>query len=116
MAGYVMNIISAEEIVKLISDYLKIPAAEEYYTKTEAPYAAVLTPAARVTAPDMGGIYVRTQRYRVELYTKTKADPLRGKFKDLIYSVIPAGEFEEEEESYSADRLYMTAIEFDIME
>ena len=114
MAGYVMNIISAEEIVKLISDFLQIPAAEEYYTKTEAPYAAVLTPAARVSAPDMGGIYVRTQRYRIELYTKTKADPLRGKFKDLIYSVIPAGDFIEEEQSYRDVRLYLTAVEFTI--
>ena len=70
----------------------------------------------RVSAPDMGRDYARTQRYRIELYTKTKADTLRERFKDLIYSTIPAGEFDEEEVSYSSDRLYLTAIEFEIME
>ena len=112
MASYVMDNVAAEEIVKLIGDVLGIPAAEEFYTKTEA----VLTPAARVSAPDMGRYYARTQRYRIELYTKTKADTLRERFKDLIYSTIPAGEFDEEEVSYSSDRLYLTAIEFEIME
>ena len=116
MASYVIDNVAAEEIVKLIGDVLGIPAAEEFYTKTEAPYAAVLTPAARVSAPDMGRYYARTQRYRIELYTKTKADTLRERFKDLIYSTIPAGEFDEEEVSYSSDRLYLTAIEFEIME
>ena len=66
MAGYVMDNVSAEEIAKLIGDVLGIPAAEEFYTKTEAPYAAVLTPAARVSAPDMGRYYARTQRYRID--------------------------------------------------
>lgn len=109
-----MNVISAAELVKLISDQLVIPAAEEYYTETEAPYAVVLTPAARVSAADMGRIYARTQKYRLELYTKTKADPLRERFKDLIYSNVPACDFDEDEESYKSDRLYMTAIEFNI--
>lgn len=114
MAAYVMSEVTAAEIVKLISDYLKIPCAEEYFTEVQPPYAVVLTPEAKVFAPDMGGCYARTQGYRIELYTKSKADPLRDRFKDLIYSVIPAGDFIEEEQSYRDVRLYLTAVEFTI--
>lgn len=106
--------ISAEAIIELIKERLGISAAEEFPAEINPPYCLVLTPAARIEAADMGRIFSREQTYRIELYTRYKKDPLRDELQDLIYSEIPAGEFNEEEGLSDIGRLYLTAIEFSI--
>lgn len=89
-----------------------IKAAEEYYpSEMPMPYAVVLVPESEIDASDQYELAFVRQRFRAELYTKTKADPLRNKFKRIMLS-LGGMDIEFEEQSYGKGRCYLTACEF----
>ena len=107
---------NAESIKELLEN-AGIMAEEEYFgNEVDPPYAIILEPSAQIDCADIGIIISRVQRYRIELYTRSKKDPIRELFKQLIYENIRADAFTEETESYGANRLFMTAIEFELLE
>ncbi len=105
-----------DEIIKLLEEN-DIPAAAEYFPDdTETPYAVVLTPSSRGEYADMGvfsEVLAEYVNFRIELFTINRSDPIRKIFKDLIIGNIHADKFTAEEQSFGANDLYMTAIEFE---
>ena len=93
-----------------------IKAAEEYFpNSTPFPYAVVLVPEADVEGSDNYEIVMIRQQYRVELYTKTKKDPLRRKFKRVMVEI--GGEnIRFIENSYGKGNCYLTACEFETLQ
>lgn len=107
---------NAEDIIDLLKANGIDKVSDEYFpNETEMPYAVVLTPNAKTVTPDMGGgLGEKMQRFRIELYTKSKKDPARALFESIILgNICPDGAFDHDEESYGKGRMYMTAIEFD---
>lgn len=107
----------AEELVELLRGN-GIKAAEEYFPEgAQLPYAVVLEAEGSSDGPDMCvGLLEITQRFRIELYTKSKKDPIRKEFRRIIHeNIAPLDRFYYENESYGAGRMYLTAIEFDQM-
>ncbi len=103
--------------IKELLEGVGIIAEEEYFgSEVDPPYAVILEPSAQIDCADLGIIISRVQRYRIELYTKSKKDPVRELFKQTIYGNVRADAFTEETESYGANRLFMTAIEFELLE
>ena len=93
-----------------------IKAAEEYFpNSTPFPYAVVLVPEADVEGSDNYEIVMIRQQYRVELYTKTKKDLLRRKFKRVMLEI--GGEnIHFIENSYGKGNCYLTACEFETLQ
>ena len=107
-----MNRYINEAVILGALSALGITAAEEYFPdKTPLPYAVVLTPSAEFDGDDFMQIVTCIQTFRVELYTKSKGDPLRQMF---IRSMLELGgrDYSMEEYSFGKGNGYMTAIEF----
>lgn len=99
------------DIIGALKD-VGINAAEEYFpADMPMPYAVVLVPAAVLDASDGCEIMFVQQTYRVELFTKSKSDPQRNKFKRAM-ARLGGPDTEFEEESYGKGSCYMTACEF----
>ena len=111
--------ITEKEIINIL-EAAGIPAAEEYFpAETELPYAVVLTPTVIIDCPDMGGRHYvagMTKSIRVELFTMSKADPVRKAFLDIMLTQMPVDGIRIMNESYGRNRMYLTAVEFDLEE
>lgn len=89
-----------------------IKAAEEYYPNDMPyPYAVVLVPEGAVEGSDGYEIVLIRQTFRVELFTKSKKDPLRNKFKRAMLA-LEGSDITFEENSYGKGNCYLTACEF----
>lgn len=106
-----MEEIYEQDIIDALNE-AGIKAAEEYFpSDMPLPYAVVLVPESVTDASDMNEIIFIQQTFRVELYTRSKNDPLRNKFKRVMTGLcVPPIEFEEE--SYGKGGGYMTACTF----
>lgn len=106
----------AHEIVKLLEDN-GITAAEEYFSDdTEFPYAVVLTPSSVLECSDTGAVMnviAASRVYRIELFTKSKDDPVRNKFLNLIAKNAGVPSVNVEEQSFGANCGYLTAVEYE---
>lgn len=107
-----------DEIVELLEENGIAAAAEYFPDGTEMPYAAVLTTSSQIECSDMGAykeIFAENVTFRIELFTLSRSDPARKKFKTLIINKIPVDKFTIEEQSFGQNYGYMTAIEFELM-
>lgn len=93
-----------------------IKAGEEYFpNKTPFPYAVVLVPEGNVEGSDNYEIALLRQQFRVELYTVSKKDRLRKKFKRAMLE-LGGDNITFSETSYGKGICYLTACEFDVLQ
>lgn len=98
-----------ESVIEQRLKSLGVPFSAEYFAGTQTPpYVVYLTPSADYYGAD-GVNMKRDQRFRIELYTKSKADKLRLRLFKL-FSDVP---FSVEEESGGQKNYYYTAITFE---
>lgn len=105
-----MEEIYEQDIIDALNE-AGIKAAEEYFpSDMPLPYAVVLVPNAITDSSDMNEIVLIQQTFRVELYTRSKKDPLRNKFKRVMTRLCTQPP-EFDEDSYGKGG-YMTACTF----
>lgn len=93
-----------------------IKADEEYFPNTTPfPYAVVLVPEGSVEGSDNYEIAMIRQQFRVELYTKSKKDRLRRKFKHAMLE-LGGNDITFFETSYGKGNCYLTACEFEVLQ
>ena len=93
-----------------------IKAGEEYFpSETPFPYAVVLVPESVIEGSDNYEIALVRQQFRVELFTRSKKDPLRRKFKQAMLE-LGGGDITFFEASYGKGVYYMTACEFEVLQ
>lgn len=114
-----METVNEESIINLLKEN-GIKAAEEYFpNNTPMPYAVILTPSATIDGSDDMEIRFTRQTYRVELYTMSKKDPVRKKFKRIFSEIVAPlidGTITYDESSFGKGVCYMTACEFETYE